>query len=82
MTITLTPSQISWLEAEVAAGHFGTVDEAAQAIINEHMVRDLGDLEWAKPLLDEARAKIARGECSTLDEFNTHVKQMIAKLER
>jgi Arc/MetJ-type ribon-helix-helix transcriptional regulator len=76
MTITLTPSQLSWLEAEVAAGRFGTVDEAAQAIINVHMARDAGDLEWAKPLLDEARGEIARGEFVTLDEFKRELHDL------
>lgn len=55
MTISLNPDQIRWLEANVAAGEFATVDEADQAIVNEQMPQDSGDLSWTKPLLDEAR---------------------------
>jgi hypothetical protein len=29
---------------------------------------DLGDLSWAKPYLDEARAQIARGESLSVEE--------------
>ena len=85
MTITLTPTQIRWLEAEVAAGRFANVDAAAQAIIDEHMVLeagadseiDLDDLDWVKPLLDEAREGVARGEVVSWDE----VKQELADLK-
>lgn len=40
MTITLTSAQIKWLEAEVAAGRFTSVDEAAQAIIDQRMAEE------------------------------------------
>ena len=59
MTITLTPEQQKWLEAEVAAGHFASVEEAVQVAIAELMRPD--DL-WAKPYIDVARASLARGE--------------------
>ncbi len=41
---------------------------------------DLGDLSWAKPYLDEARAEIARGESISLEEFNAEVDKRLAKL--
>ena len=37
MTITLTPEQQEWLEAEVAAGHFSSVEEAVQFAVAELM---------------------------------------------
>ena len=80
MTINLIPSQIEWLAAEVAAGRFGSVDEAAQAIINEHMARDLDDLDWVQPLLDEARAEVARGEVVSWDEVKRELSELIATL--
>lgn len=82
MTINLTPSQLEWLTAEVAAGRFGSIDEAAQAIINEHMARDLGDLDWVQPLLDDARAEVARGEVVTLEAFNAHVDKLVDELRK
>ncbi len=82
MTINLIPSQIEWLAAEVTAGRFGSIDEAAQAIINEHMARDLDDLDWVEPLLDEARAEVARGEVLSLEEFNEDVDKLRAELRK
>lgn len=89
MTITLTPAQIRWLEAEVAAGRFASVDAAAQAIIDEHMAQeaeaddmDLDDLDWVKPMLDEAREEVARGEVISREEFKAHVDQVIARLRK
>ncbi|MEQ1719307.1 MAG: hypothetical protein ABL907_25520 [Hyphomicrobium sp.] len=89
MTITLTPAQIRWLEAEVAAGRFASVDAAAQAIIDEHMTQeagadelDLDDLDWVKPLLDEAREGVARGEIITLEEFEAHADKLLAELRK
>ena len=89
MTITLTPAQIKWLEAEVAAGRFASLDEAAQSIIAAHLAGetetgevDLDDLDWVKPLLDEAREDVARGNVVSHEEFNAHVDAVIAKLRK
>ena len=62
MTITLTPEQQKWLEAEVAAGRIASVEEAVRLAVDLIMPIDITDLSWAKPYLDEARAEIARGE--------------------
>lgn len=63
MTITLTPKQQAWLEAEVAAGRFTSVEEAVQVAVAELMRPiDTTDLSWARPYLDEARASLNRGE--------------------
>lgn len=64
MTITLTPEQQQRLEAAVAAGQFASVEEAVRCAVDRLVGFDLefGDLSWAKPLLDEARASLARGE--------------------
>ncbi len=61
MNITLPREQQEWLEAQVKAGVYQSVDDALARFVAEHMELDLDDLEWAKPLLDEARASIARG---------------------
>lgn len=63
MTITLTPKQQAWIEAEVAAGRFASVEEAVQMAVAELMMpMDTADLSWAKPYLDAARASLKRGE--------------------
>ncbi|HEY8072344.1 MAG TPA: hypothetical protein VIE47_10330 [Methylocystis sp.] len=72
MPITLTPDQEAWLQAHVATGDFASIEEAARQLIDERIAEiaaeDDDDLEWAKPLLDEARASIARGDVLTLEE--------------
>ncbi|MGC1861626.1 MAG: hypothetical protein WA733_10990 [Methylocystis sp.] len=72
MPITLTPDQEAWLQALVATGDFASIEEAARQLIDERIAEiaaeDDDDLEWAKPLLDEARASIARGDVLTLEE--------------
>jgi antitoxin ParD1/3/4 len=62
MTITLTPEQLRWLEQQVAGGRFESVEDAVQLAVAGLMTIDTDDLAWAKPLVDEARASMARGE--------------------
>jgi antitoxin ParD1/3/4 len=78
MSITLPREQQEWLEAQVKAGIYASVDEAVASILAEHMHLDIDDLVWAKPLVDEARASVARGEGMTLEE---HRKRIADKLE-
>jgi Arc/MetJ-type ribon-helix-helix transcriptional regulator len=69
MNISLPKDQLEWLQAEVAAGHFGSIDEAVSiAVADLRILRD-DDLTWAKPYVDEARAQAARGETIPGDEF-------------
>ena len=81
MTINLTSEQRKWLEAEVAAGHFASVEDAVRFAI-DHLFTplDTDDLSWAKPYLDEARAEIARGNYLTLEEFNAHVGKRLKEM--
>jgi antitoxin ParD1/3/4 len=84
MTVNLTPEQVAWLEKMVADGAFASVDEAARFYIAEAMLHaedlDLDNLDWAKPLLDEARAELARGEGIPLEEFLRDFREHLAKL--
>lgn len=72
MAITLTPQQEAWIRAHVASGEFASVEEAARRLIDDR-IADIeaevdDDMVWAKPLVDEARASIARGDILSLDE--------------
>jgi len=82
MTITLPREQQEWLEAQVAAGHYDSVEQAVASIVAEHMQFDIDDLSWAKPLVDEARESLARGEGMTLDEYRARMTERFGKLER
>ena len=68
MTIQLSPEQQQWLEAQVAAGHFSSLEQAVAVAIADLMATAEDDLDWAKPLVDEAIASVERGEGIPADE--------------
>jgi antitoxin ParD1/3/4 len=69
MNISLPKEQLEWLEAEVAAGHFSSIDEALTIAVAELKALQDDDLAWAKPYVDEARAEVARDETIQGDKF-------------
>jgi len=83
MTVTLNPADHAWLAREVAAGRFPSLDAALSAAIAELKARESApDLGWAKPLVDESRAAIARGEGVALDDAFKHWNDTLARLRR
>jgi antitoxin ParD1/3/4 len=80
MNIPLTSEQIAWLRAKVAAGQFTSVEEAAVVAINATMASEADDMAWARPLVDEARATVARGELLTHDRFKSFITDERRKL--
>jgi antitoxin ParD1/3/4 len=82
MTITLTLDQQKRLKAAVAAGQFASIEQAVQYAVDNLVLTaaDLDDLAWTKPLLDQARASLARGEGWSLEEFNAHVEKRLKTL--
>lgn len=82
MTITLPREQQEWLEAQVAAGNYDSVEQAVASIVAEHMQLDVDDLSWARPLIDEARESLARGEGMTLEEYRARMTERFGKPER
>jgi len=86
MVITLTADQEARLNALVASGDFASVEEAARALLDESFA-ELGraeddDIAWAKPLVDEPRAAIARREVITLDEHRLRNAERLAALRK
>jgi antitoxin ParD1/3/4 len=82
MNITLPREQQEWLEAQVKAGAYESVEDAVAVILGQHMNLDIGDMAWAKSLVDEGRACIARGETLTLEEHLTQIDETVEKLKR
>jgi Arc/MetJ-type ribon-helix-helix transcriptional regulator len=68
MNIRIPADQQRWLEKQVAAGRFASIDEAVAAAIGDLMAIDGDDFAWARPYVDEARAAEARGEDASLDD--------------
>ena len=82
MNINLPREQREWLEAQVKAGAYDSLDDAVASIIAEHMELDIDDLAWAKPLVDEALAAIDRGETMTLEEYRARMAERFGQLDR
>ncbi len=80
MNITLPREQQEWLEAQVKAGAYDSVDDAITSILAERMELGPDDLDWAKPLVDEGRAAIERGEGLTLEEHRAHIAAKLVSL--
>jgi antitoxin ParD1/3/4 len=80
MNIPLTSEQLAWLRGKVASGQFTSIEEAAAAAIDATMAIEADDMAWARPLVDEARASIARGEILTHDEFKSFIADGRRKL--
>jgi antitoxin ParD1/3/4 len=80
MNTTLPADQRKWLEAEVAAGRFESMDDALAAAVAELMSIDADDLAWARPYVEEARASIARGAVMTGEEFFQRLASRLDKL--
>ena len=78
MNISLPKDQLEWLEAEVAAGHFESIDEALAVAVAELRALQEDDLAWAKPYVEEARASVARGDVISGEQF---FKNLDAKIE-
>ena len=62
MNVPLSPAQIDWLQAQVAAGRFTSLEEAVASAVARLQAHDAIDDAWAKPLVDEALAALDRGE--------------------
>ncbi len=82
MNIRLPPNQQKWLEEQVAAGRFGSVDDAVAIAVADLMAINDDDLAWAKPYVDEARAAAARGETVPLDDALADMDAHLATLKR
>jgi antitoxin ParD1/3/4 len=78
MNVKLPPEQQEWLEAEVAAGSFSSVDEALAVAVADLMAIHRDDFAWAKPFVDKARASVARGDVLSGEEY---FRRLNAKLD-
>ena len=74
MTIQLSPEQQRWLEAQVAAGHFASLEQAVAVAVADLMATVADDLDWAKPLVDVASEELARGEGVPGDEAIARIR--------
>ncbi len=62
MNVALSREQIDWLEAQVAAGRFSSLEEAVASAVAGLRAQDALDDTWAKPMIAEALEALDRGE--------------------
>ena len=66
ISLSLTPEQQAWIDAHVASGDFASIEEAPRQLIEERIAEraiEEDDLAWAKPYVDQARAKLHVAKC-------------------
>jgi len=82
MNITLPADQERWLKMRIANGEFQSAEDAVRQLIAERMIIDGDDMAWARPLVDEARAAIERGDKVSLEEAELDIDRVLASLKR
>jgi hypothetical protein len=80
MKLEIEPKVGAILEAQVAAGLFGTVEEALRAaVLGVPMAVPAGhDLSWMQPLLDAADRDIEAGDTIDADEAFDAILQRLS----
>ena len=81
MHVELKPKIAAILQAQVADGHFETIEDAVSAAvlgIGPDHDGDVGDLSWAKPYVDKGLASLARGEGVPHDQVWAELKARFA----
>lgn len=75
MQVTLkNPTLARFIEDEVAAGHYPSVDDAIEAAVEQLMIADPPDAD-ALAAIEESDRQIARGESIDFDAFKAKVQQ-------
>jgi antitoxin ParD1/3/4 len=67
MQVQLTKEHREWLQAQVDAGRYSSLEEAVADAIDGLRQED-EELAWAKPLVTEGIAQLDRGEAVSADE--------------
>ena len=82
MRIDLKPQIEALLEAQVAAGHFASVEDAVTAAVLGLPIDEakLGDLTWARPYVDQADAAIDQGQTLSESDTDSELERRFGKL--
>lgn len=86
MTITLTATQMAWLERFAAEQGFATLDEAAQALIAQAMMSpppgfEDPDPQWVIPLIEDAEKDIVEGRVVSHAQVKEQLRRRIRGAE-
>ncbi len=79
-TFELTPQQLEWLEAQVEAGVFPSVEEGVRLAVADMMMLAQDDLDWAKPFVDAARNSVSEGKSVSGDVFLDKLNKRLSQI--
>lgn len=81
MNIKLPSDQQKWLEEQIEAGRFASLDEAIAAAVDDLRVSQINeDLSWAKPYVDEALEQVRRGEVMSGEDYMMRLQNKLRRL--
>jgi Arc/MetJ-type ribon-helix-helix transcriptional regulator len=80
MKIDLPADQQKWLESEVAAGRFSSVEEAIAVAVSDLRTVGSDDLSWMKPYVEAARREAEAGNTISGEDFIAELDQIVASL--
>jgi antitoxin ParD1/3/4 len=83
MNIRLKPDTEEWLKAQVAEGHFESVEEAVETFLNEsrrHQAAiDAADLSWAQPYIEKGLADLEAGRVHPAEEVYAELRKRFVR---
>ena len=86
MTITLTPEQQKWIEAQVEAGQFTSVEEAVWIAVTELMVTPKAEVDaqiaHLRDLIKEGEADLAAGRVHRYSNADELTADIVARGEK
>jgi antitoxin ParD1/3/4 len=80
MNIQLPPDQQTWLEEQVKAGHYASLDEAIAGAVDNLRLSQINDVSWMKPYVDEALDQVERGEVLSAEEFHDRMQATLHRI--
>ena len=80
IVVKLSSAQQRWLDAEVAAGRYPSIEAAVQIAVENLLPDEIDDLDWTKPYLESARDAAAKGEVVTVDSVRERLARRIRDL--
>jgi len=78
MHVELKPKIAAILQAQVAAGHFETIEDAVTAAvlgIGPDLDGNVGDLSWAKPYIDKGLADLEAGRVIPAEAVHAELRR-------
>jgi predicted transcriptional regulator len=86
MNIRLKPDTEEWLKAQVAEGHFESVEQAVETFLDESRrnqeALDNVDLSWAQPYIDKGLADIEAGRVYPAEQVHAEIRAMFTRPDK